>query len=409
MSETEPLVEKYRPEKWGDVQGNNTAIKRLRQWAQKWDRGDSPEPQMLAGPPGVGKTSTVQVMANEMGWPIEEINASDARRTDEIASIAERMKLTPIGADHQLVLLDEADSIPGSTNLKPLKDVLKDPPNPIIVVCNDDWEVPSAIKRQCNDHDFKLSKSSRMAKLKKINKSEGLELDMSEMAELSKRENLRDAIQDLQSMGRDGQIFEDERQYGASPFEVLDDLRTGETIEGQIDETPEDLHRWLDSGLRGQYNGWEAQVVWDLLARSDKWLQRARTEDYRYWKYASLLQKQIAEVRLTEPYTGYVRYGSPNYNRPPSAKSESNNTATLFRELSGMEDGRPGLTCDYHEFRHIYLPYLTDLDLEKRRQMAVEHGLSDSAKKALDLDPDQHEDWATSEGEKIEENSVFDW
>jgi len=406
---SDPLVEKYRPETYDEIQGNNTAIKRLRQWANKWERGEQGEPQMMSGPPGVGKTTTAQVMAKEMGWPIEEINASDARRTDEMAEIAERMKLRPIDADYQLVLLDEADSIPGSTNLGPLKEVLEDPPNPILVVCNEQWNVPNAIDNACENHDFKLSKSSIAAKLRDIVKAEDLDLGSAKIGKLAKRDNLRDAIQDLQSFGDSGNIGEDGRTSGDSPFEILDDLRTGKGIDGQPDETPEDLQRWLRDGLRGQYNGWEAQVVYDLLARADKWLERARTEDYRYWKFASLLQEQIAEVRLTEPYGGYVRYGTPNYTRPQSPHSDSNNTAALFRELTHMEDGRFGLSCDFHEFKEIYLEHFTDLPIEERRQLAVEHDLSDSAKKALDLDPDAHEDWATEEGNKIEESSVFDW
>jgi len=406
MNEEEPLVDKYRPTTVDEIQGNNKALKILENWLSNFSKGDMP--QMLSGPPGVGKTSTAQALANDFDLPVEEINASDARRTDEIQKMAERMKLKPIDAEHQLILLDEADSIPGSTNLNPLKDVLDDPPNPILIVCNDDYEVPRGIKKLANNHDFKLGKSSRMAKLKKINAAEELELDMATLGELSERENLRDAIHDLQSMGDSKEVPEDARQYGGSPFEVLDDLRTGKGVDGQTDMTPDDLQRWLTSGMRGQYNGWEAQVVWDLLARADKWLQRARTEDYRYWAYAAQLQKQIAEVRLTEPYDGYVRYGSPNYVRAPSATSESSNKAALFRELAG-EDGRPGITCDFHEFRHVYLDILLDLGLEERRQMAIEHDLSDSAKKALDLDPDQHEEWATESGEKIEETSVFDW
>lgn len=405
---SEPLVEKHRPETWGDIQGNNTAIKQLRAWVNDWEDGVRGQPQLLAGPPGVGKTSTAHVISNETGWPLLEVNASDARRTDEIAHVAEQMKLTPIDAEYQLIVLDEADSIPGSTKLAPLKEVFKDPSNPLLLICNEKWEVPKPLKRECKDYDFSLSISSRRAKLKKVMKDEGLEMGAATLSQYAQRENLRDALQDLQTYGEADEVGDDTRQYGDSPFSALDDIRMGEGIDGQTDETPEDFHRWLDSGLRGQYRGVEAQVVWDLLARSAKWLSRSRNEqNYRYWKYASDLQHQIAEVRVTEPYDGYVNYGSPNYVYTPKATSDSAE-ATLFRELAG-DDGRPGITCDFHEFRHIYLPMLTDLPAEERHQLALEHGLSDTALDALDLDAGRHDDWATDEGERIEESSVFDW
>jgi len=45
-----PLVEKFRPQKFEDLQGNNSAIKSIRTWAEHWERGD--QPQLLSGPPG---------------------------------------------------------------------------------------------------------------------------------------------------------------------------------------------------------------------------------------------------------------------------------------------------------------------------------------------------------------------
>lgn len=407
MSDTEPLVEKHRPESWTDIQGNNTALKQLRGWVNDWEKGATGAPQLLAGPPGVGKTSTAHVISNETGWPMLEVNASDARRTDEIAEVAEKMKLTPIDAEYQLAILDEADSIPGSTRLGPLKEVFKDPPNPILVICNDDWDVPGTLKRECTQHDFSLSSASRKAKLRKIAKAEGMDMGAATLSQYAERKNLRDALQDLQTYGNTDEVADDTRQYGGSPFEALDDIRTGRGIDGQTDETPQEFQRWLDHGLRDSYRGVEAQVVWDLLARADKWLQRARTENYRYWKYAGQLQKQLADVRLTEAYTGYVNYGSPNYVFPPNATGDSKK-ATLFRELAG-EDGRPGIMCDFHEFREVYLPILLDMTAEERHQLALEHGLSDKALEALELDSGKHDDWASDEGERIEESSVFDW
>jgi hypothetical protein len=55
------------------------------------------------------------------------------------------------------------------------------------------------------------------------------------------------------------------------------------------------------------------------------------------------------------------------------------------------------------------VPELRDLDLEEKYQLAVEHGLSDKAMKPLGIDPEEQDDWAVDEGQKIEESSVFDW
>jgi replication factor C subunit 2/4 len=110
-----PWVEKYRPEFLADVVGNQEAVSRLRAIAQA---GNIPN-IILAGPPGIGKTSSVLCLAREMlGKSYEsavlELNASDARGIDvvrnKIKLFAQKKVTLPPGR-HKLVILDEADSM----------------------------------------------------------------------------------------------------------------------------------------------------------------------------------------------------------------------------------------------------------------------------------------------------------
>ena len=48
---------------------------------------------ILSGPPGCGKTSAAIALANEMGWEIIELNASDARSGNVIEGTALRAGL----------------------------------------------------------------------------------------------------------------------------------------------------------------------------------------------------------------------------------------------------------------------------------------------------------------------------
>lgn len=78
----------------------------------------------MAGPPGVGKTTAAHAIANEFGWTVVEMNASDARNQSAIDQVAGRAAITHTLGDtgrfrtaanggRSLILLDEADCLTG--------------------------------------------------------------------------------------------------------------------------------------------------------------------------------------------------------------------------------------------------------------------------------------------------------
>ena len=84
-------TEKYRPKTLSDVVGNPKAVGELKAWAESWSRGTpSKKAVVLMGSPGVGKTTSAEALANDMGWGILEMNASDQRTGDAIRSVALR-------------------------------------------------------------------------------------------------------------------------------------------------------------------------------------------------------------------------------------------------------------------------------------------------------------------------------
>ncbi|KAI0982368.1 hypothetical protein GJ496_006418 [Pomphorhynchus laevis] len=91
---------------------------------------------ILHGPPGLGKTSLVNVSARYANYRVHEVNASDDRSVDAMKSLFEALKCRqPLNKLRTLLLLDEID---GAQEQSVRFIISKCPlPFPIVCICND--------------------------------------------------------------------------------------------------------------------------------------------------------------------------------------------------------------------------------------------------------------------------------
>lgn len=401
-------VERYRPSSFSEIQGHNSSLKEIKKWSKNWSSGD--RPILLVGDPGIGKTATAQALANDMDWEIVEINASSKRKKEDIERIVRRMESKSVEGDQQLLFLDEVDSFSSTKSLRPLIDELSNPGCPVILSGNEEWKIPQSIKGKCKTYEFSLGKRSIKAKLREIAKKENVGISKRELGQLATRGNLRAAIGDLQQYAETGEMGWDDRQTDVDNFEVVDNVLNGKRFTG--DMTPDTLVMWLEENLANDFRGLEAAAAYDALSRADRWLGRVHEDqNYHWWRYAGRLADQTAELRLTEPYGGYIQKNYPQHFRKSEPKATDKTAeAALYRKLKGYETGEFGFGGNYTYFRHSVLPQIEDFPEAVRLRMAAEIGLQagDKELEALGIGNSQYENWLHEEIEDTQ-SQLSNW
>ena len=371
-------TERYRPSTLSEVRGNDKARDALAEWARSWD--DHREAVVLHGSPGVGKTSAAHALANDMDWETVELNASDQRTADVIERFAGRAaRNATLGgsaagggasggdtASRQLVIVDEADNIHGNYDrggASAITELVKGSGQPIVLIANDYYEMSRGLRNATREIEFRdVSARSIVPVLRDVCRKEGIEFESDALQRIAERNrgDLRGAINDLQAAceGRSSITLDDvvtaDRDKAMGIFPFLDAALKEESAEEAlrsayaVDETPDDLTKWIEGNMLDVYDAGEATRAYDFLANADVWLGRVRaTQEYTYWRYATdNAAAGVAAARDGEK-GGWTRYGRPQFW--PSSNATADEVVERIAETSG---------CSVATARREVLPFL---------------------------------------------------
>jgi len=121
MAGVSDWTERHRPSSERQLECNEVQRRKIRSWLDEWQNGmPRKKALLLVGPPGVGKTSVARAIAQDMGWNVIELNASDARNAAAIRKVATHGSThrslfhnPDIKKQRTLVLIDEVDHLSG--------------------------------------------------------------------------------------------------------------------------------------------------------------------------------------------------------------------------------------------------------------------------------------------------------
>ncbi|MDW7731715.1 MAG: replication factor C large subunit [Methanolobus sp.] len=348
-------AEKYRPRTLADVVGHKKPVEELRNWAEKWIHGvPDVKAVILQGPAGIGKTSSAHALAMDFSWEVIELNASDQRTAgviEKVAGSASQMRTLTGVSGKRLIILDEADNLHGNSDRggsRAIINVIRETSQPIVLIANDLYGISSSLRALCQEIKFNsIQTRSMVPALKEIARNEGVMCGIGVIEKIAENADgdFRSAVNDLQavSMGRTEINIEDistaERDNKESVFKVVGKIFKGKSVKSALDatytldETPEDLIHWIDENLPHQYTGkGEEKLTPDIvdaysyISRADRFLGRVRRrQNYRMWRYASVLMTGGTVVSKSKIRGGFVKYQSPSlWRRMGQIRSKRN-------------------------------------------------------------------------------------
>lgn len=404
----EDWTERYRPKTLKDVVGNPRATQQLREWALDWEsRRPTKKAAVLIGTPGTGKTSAALALANDFGWVIIEMNASDHRNAEAINTIALRGALADTFTNNgeflsskegrlKLIILDEADNILGKEDrggVPAIVELIKLTKQPVILIVNDFYALSrksSLIKSGTLQIRFnRIHSSTVKSVLRGIAKDRDVRVSERVLDLIAQNSNgdLRSAVRDLQAVSEGKtDVLEEEtlvlgnRQVTKTMYDLLGEVLHGtnpsraRSIAFDTNETPEYTLLWLDENLPIEYKKPEDLARgFYCLARSDVFLGRVpRRQYFGLWSYASDLMSYGVNVAKASQYHEYVRYRFPMYLMKMSR-------TRAIRGVKESISSKLGATCHMSSSAVAgnLLPYFNSLfrkDKDFRIAMAIRFG-----------------------------------
>ena len=192
---------------WNDVVINGRKKKVVPKRGQSWQNLPNVNARacMVSGPPGIGKSSMVKIIAESLGWGVMEINASDKRSKAVVESMlkdlcesstidyfvkrnaeqrkasAEKRRAKEIN-NKTVIIMDEVDGCSSSDRggIAALCKIIKNTRMPVVCISNDhsSRKIVSLITH-CYDLRFiKPSQADIVARIGYIAKKEGIRIEL---------------------------------------------------------------------------------------------------------------------------------------------------------------------------------------------------------------------------------------
>ena len=245
-------VEKYRPKTIEECILPDSAKQMFQEFLNK---GEIPN-MLLAGPPGIGKTTVAKALCNELGADVYVINGSDEGRfldtvRNNAKNFASTVSLTS-DSKHKVIIIDEADNTSNDVQLCLRAFIEEFAGNcRFIFTCNYKNKILEPLHSRCAVVDFSIKGKERQSiaaqffkRLQEILVAEGVESDNKVLVELVNKHfpDWRRVLNECQRYSVSGKI-------DAGILATFSDVAVNELVKNLKEKNFPEVRKWVVSNM----------------------------------------------------------------------------------------------------------------------------------------------------------------
>jgi len=227
---TQALYNKWRPQKWDEVVGQQHIVQTLRN-AVMADR--VAHAYLFAGPRGTGKTTAARLLAkavncqnsdparrpcNECAYckavnegrflDLIEIDAASNTSVEDVRDLRDKINFSPNQGKYKVYIIDEVHMLSTAAFNALLKTLEEPPPHAIFILATTEMhKIPATVLSRCQRHEFRrVPVDDIVQQLKRIAKTEKLNAEAEALTLIARQSSggMRDAISLLDQMASTG-------------------------------------------------------------------------------------------------------------------------------------------------------------------------------------------------------------